>query len=197
MGSKRGCALLALLASVLICGLGLVKCDEEDTLLQGINTYRGSLNLTALTTNKNAECLAEEIANQFENQPCTNTTGSNTVPGTEPNFASYPDLLTKCHLNITNTREGVILPACVPNLDRNLLLSNYTQSQYSRYLNDSSFTGAGLGSEGNWMVVVLATSTPDGSFTPADGSGSNGASLVQSAGLVHWLLLLVWSFLMV
>ncbi|CAM8993271.1 unnamed protein product [Rhodiola kirilowii] len=196
MDFKLSFVSLALLAA-LICSLDLVKCDEEDTLIQGINTYRGSLNLTALTSNKNAECFAEEIAKQFENQLCTNTTGSNTVEGNEPNFTNYPNLLTKCHLNLTNTRDGAILPACVPNLDRTLLLSNYTQSQYSRYLNDSKYTGVGLGTEDNWMVVVLTTSTPGGSFTPATGDGFTGASFVSGVGLVQCVSLLVGSFFMV
>ena len=56
------------------------------------------------------------IANQFKKQPCTNTTGANTVPGTEPQFSNYPDLLSKCDLAISNTRDGNVMPACVPGL---------------------------------------------------------------------------------
>ena len=156
--------------------------------------------MTTLTKNDNAECLAEEIADQFKNQPCTNTTGSNTVPGTEPQFPNYPSLLTKCHLNISNTRDGAVMPACVPNLDPSLVLTNFTRTTYSDNLNDTKFTGAGIGSDGNWIVVVLTTSTPEGSFVTSktDGSDSNAANLTaKNTGLIyHLLFLLIGSLFM-
>ncbi|OMP09083.1 hypothetical protein COLO4_05828 [Corchorus olitorius] len=163
---------------------------EEDNLLKGINDYRASLNLTTLTKNDNAECLADELADQFKNQPCTNSTGANTVPGTEPQFANYPNLLAKCHLNVSNTRDGAVMPACVPNLVPNLVLSNFTESQYSLNLNDTKYTGVGIGSDGNWIVVVLTTSAPEGSFVPATNS-PNAASLVSKIGLIYHMLLLL------
>ncbi|KAJ6721800.1 hypothetical protein OIU85_024849 [Salix viminalis] len=173
--------------------------DEEDGLLQSINSYRTSLNLTVLTKNDNAECLAGEIADQFKNQPCTNSTGSNTVPGTETQFPNYPTLLAKCHLNVSNTRDGALLPACVPNLDPSLVLTNFTQTQYSGDLNDTKFTGAGIGSDGNWIVVVLTTSTPEGSFVTSeeDNSDSNAAKLTgKNIGMIYLLFLLMGSLFM-
>ncbi|KAI9195730.1 hypothetical protein LWI28_017522 [Acer negundo] len=178
----------------LLCFLWMnltVKCDtdEEDTLLQDINKYRASLNLTALTKNDNAECLADKIADQFKNKPCTNTTGANTVPGTEPQLADYPNLLAKCHLNISNTQDGIVMPACVPNLVPDLVLSNYTKSQYSNNLNGTKYTGAGIGSEGNWIVVILTTSTPEGSYvTDKSNNANNAASLLSKIGLGYNLL---------
>ncbi|KAL2244070.1 UNVERIFIED_CONTAM: putative GPI-anchored protein [Sesamum indicum] len=157
---------------------------DEDNLLQGINQYRSSLNLTALTKNDRAECLADEIAEQFKNQPCTNTTGSNTVPGTEPQYSDYPKLLAKCHLNVTTTRDGQIMPACVPNLDSGLVLSNFTKSQYSGYLNGTQYTGIGIGSEDNWIVVVLTTSTPEGNYSPGTNSDNGAASLTTISHIV-------------
>ncbi|KAG7026251.1 putative GPI-anchored protein, partial [Cucurbita argyrosperma subsp. argyrosperma] len=139
----------------------------DDDLHRGINSYRASLNLTALVENDNAECLAEKIADKFKNQPCTNTTGSNTISGTEPQFDDYPNLLAKCNLNISNTRDGTIMPACVPNRVPDLVLTNFTKSQYSGKLNDTKYTGIGIGTEDDWVVVVLTTSTADGSFVPA------------------------------
>ncbi|KAL8158173.1 hypothetical protein AgCh_002745 [Apium graveolens] len=158
---------LSLILFSLVCVHHTVNCDdndEEDKLLQGINSYRTSLNLPTLTNNDKAECLAEEVAEQFKNQPCTNTTGSNTVPGTEPNFSDFPNLLNKCKLNVTTTRDGVILPACVPNLAQDIVLSNYTRSQYSNSLNDTKYTGIGIGADDNWIVVILTTDTPTGNF---------------------------------
>lgn len=165
------------------------SADEEDSLLNSLNEYRATLNLTALVKNKNAECFAEEMADQFNDQKCTNTTGSNTVPGTEPTFENYPKLLSKCHLNISDTRDGMILPACVPNLAATQLLSNFTQSQYSQYLNDSKYTGIGFGNEEDWMVVVLTTGAPGGSFATY-----NAASLVSKTSLIYYLMYLMVIF---
>ena len=61
-----------------------------------------------------------------------------------------------------NTLDGKILPICVPKLDPTAVLSNYTNSQYAKYLNDSSYTGARIGSKDDWMVVVLSTNTLSG-----------------------------------
>ncbi|XP_062177253.1 uncharacterized GPI-anchored protein At3g06035-like [Alnus glutinosa] len=192
MASSPLCPLLLplLLSSILLLNRP-VKCDnEDDNLLRGINSYRASLNLAALSKNDDAECLAGEIADQFKGQPCTNTTGSNTVPGTEPQFAGYPNLLAKCHLNVSNTQDGVIMPACVPKLEPSLVLTNFTGSQYSGNLNDTKYVGAGIGSEDNWIVVVLTTNTSTGSFTP-----SNAASVVSRIGLIFHLLFLLMGYI--
>ncbi|CAN4113441.1 unnamed protein product [Withania somnifera] len=163
-----------------------VKCDkEEDNLLQGINSYRASLNLTILRENDKAKCLADEMADQFKDQPCTNTTGANTVPGTEPQFSGYPKLLSKCKLNVTTTRDGMIMPACVLNLVPDLILSNFTKSQYS-----TNFSGVGIGSDDNWIVVVLTTSNPEGSFTPDNSS----AHTVFQLGLISHASFFLWRF---
>ncbi|KAK6146093.1 hypothetical protein DH2020_019962 [Rehmannia glutinosa] len=178
-----------LLLSLLFHSILIIKCDdEEDNLVQGINQYRASLNLTALTKNDRAECLASEVADQFKNQPCTNSTGSNTVPGTEPQYSNFPGLLSKCHLNVTTTRDGQILPACVPSLDPSLVLSNFTMSQYSGFLNDTQFSGIGVGSEDNWIVVVLTTSTPDGNYAPGTNSDNGANSLTAIVGHIAFLM---------
>ncbi|KAL5657791.1 hypothetical protein ACJX0J_030954, partial [Zea mays] len=43
------------------------------TLLKGINSYRSSLKVPALSENKNTTCLAEQLARQFKGHECTNT----------------------------------------------------------------------------------------------------------------------------
>ncbi|WCJ23703.1 Glycoprotein membrane precursor GPI-anchored [Euphorbia peplus] len=151
------------------------------------------MNLTTLTKNDNAECFAEEVAEQFKNQPCTNSTGSFTVPGTEQPIPNYEDLLSKCHLNVTNTRDGTVLPACIPNLDQTLALGNFTETQYSGSLNDTKYTGVGIGSEGNWVVVVLTTNTPEGSYVTANAAGPRRTDL---ALVSHLLFLLMALFLL-
>ncbi|XP_021761099.1 uncharacterized GPI-anchored protein At3g06035-like [Chenopodium quinoa] len=163
--------LLFLFLAIVLINHQVRSDDEEDSLLQGINKYRTSLNLTAFTKNDNAECLAEQMADQFKDQPCTNSTGSNTVPGTENQFPNYPDFLAHCHLNISNTADGMIMPACVPNLDPTLVLWNFTKSQYSGNLNDTKYVGAGIASEGNWIVVVLTTNSSEGSFETYKAAG--------------------------
>ncbi|XP_008795128.1 uncharacterized GPI-anchored protein At5g19250-like isoform X1 [Phoenix dactylifera] len=153
--------------------LHFARCDDTSSeLLKGINSYRASLNLSALTGNQNAECLAEQLAKQFKGQQCSNTTGSNTVPGTEQQFPNYPDFLNHCHLNATVTQDAAVMPACIPGLTPDLVLSNFTKSQYSQNLNDSHFVGAGIADEDDWVVVVLSTNTPSGSFAPATGVAS-------------------------
>ncbi|KAL9248094.1 hypothetical protein vseg_021454 [Gypsophila vaccaria] len=140
--------------------------DEENNLLQGLNSYRTSLQLPALTKNKQAGCLADELAEELEDHPCVATTAANAIPAgaTGSNFINYPKLLKKCNIDPNTTTNGVILPVCVHKLVPTLVLTNYTRTGYARYINDSRFTGAGLGSEDDWMVVVLSTSTVGGSF---------------------------------
>ncbi|KAF8050778.1 hypothetical protein N665_1883s0008, partial [Sinapis alba] len=175
---------------------------EEDVLFTGINSYRTSQNLTILNKNDNAECLADEIAERFKNRPCTNVTGSATVPGTEPQFEDYPKILAKCHLNVSDTRDGSVMPACVPRLESSLVLTNFTKSQYSMSLNESKFTGMGIGKENDWIVVVLTTNTPGGTYSTDtndddhdddhDDDDSNGFTF--SIGLVNYLLVFILSF---
>ncbi|KAL0719872.1 hypothetical protein Bca4012_069196 [Brassica carinata] len=199
---------LLLFLSIIILFLNLPvlgDTDEEDVLFTGINSYRTSQNLTTLTKNENAECLADEIAEQFKNRPCTNDTGSATVPGTEPQFADYPKILTKCHLNVSDTRDGSIMPACVPRLESSLVLTNFTKSQYSMSLNDTKFTGIGIGKENDWIVVVLTTNTPGGSYSTDTNTKDDGdhddddhdddsSGFTFSIGLVNYLLVLIVSF---
>ncbi|KAM0954287.1 hypothetical protein DsansV1_C01g0009441 [Dioscorea sansibarensis] len=166
--------------------------DTSDQLLQGINSYRATQKLSSLTENENAACLAEQIAKQFKDQACSNTTGDNTVPGTEQQFPNFPDFLDQCHLNASVTRDGTIMPACVPGLEPNLLLSNFTKSQYSEYLNGTQFTGIGIADEGDWAVVVLSTNTPSGNYATASGNDSSSSVALHSS-----LLLLMLSFLII
>ncbi|XP_043724329.1 uncharacterized GPI-anchored protein At3g06035-like isoform X2 [Telopea speciosissima] len=184
-------SLVGLLLHAILLFSHSVRADgEEEQLLEGLNRYRTSLKLPALKENDNADCFADQLAEQYKSMPCTNTTGANTVPGTETQLSNYPDLLAKCQLNTTNTKDGMIMPACVPDLVPSLVLSNYTDSQYSGYLNDSKYTGAGIGSEGNWIVVVLNTDTPAGSFESI-------TSLAPKIGVIYPLLTLFLGFFLV
>ena len=151
---------------------------EDNQLLKGINSYRASLKVPALTENSNADCLAEQLAKKFKGQECTNTTGANTVPGTEPQFPDYPQFLDRCHLNASVTEDGQVMPACVPGLVADIVLTNYTKSQHNRFLNDTKYSGIGIANEGDWVVVVLSTSTDSGDYSPAP-PGSNWAPSVQ------------------
>ncbi|KAJ6397581.1 hypothetical protein OIU77_018569 [Salix suchowensis] len=88
-----------------------VHCDEEEDLLQGLNSYRHSLNLPALVKHTNAGCLADKIAGKLEDEPCTSARAASPVQ-----IDSYPDLLSKCGIDVNHTNEGVALPVCVPHL---------------------------------------------------------------------------------
>lgn len=152
-------------------------------MLQGINSYRSSLQLPTLNKNKKASCLADEIADKLEDQPCS---VSNSVQ-----LSGYPELLNKCGIDINHTTDGAVLPVCVPKLVPTLVLTNYTHSpQYAKFMNDSKFTGAGIGSEDDWMVVVLSTDSPAGTFAAANRllvSGVGFGSLLLTGMLVFVL----------
>jgi len=140
--------------------------DPANILLENINKFRQQMKLPVLTENANAACLAQQIAGQFKGQSCNNATGEDTVPGTEPQFPNYPQLLDNCHLNISNTRDGVVLPDCVPDSNPTIAYQNYTASTspYIQYVNDTKFVSAGVTLEDSWFVLILATNTTGGSF---------------------------------
>ena len=164
--------------------------DEEDDLFEGLNGYRSSSNLPNFTENSNAACLAEKIADKLDALSCENAFDYSSAPGNKPNFTDFDKLLDKCDINGNNTLDGVILPVCVPKLDPTAVLSNYTNSQYAKYLNDSSYTGAGIGSEENWMVVVLSTNTSTGSF-------SGASSLIANISMTNYLMALIFALLVI
>ncbi|KAM0994926.1 hypothetical protein EV2_010711 [Malus domestica] len=171
-------------AFVLLSPLVQSSDKDEDSLLQGINSYRTSLNLPALVKNGNAGCLADEIAEDMEDQPCSSpTNGANILATSQTPLANLPKHLGKCKIDANSASDGVILPVCVTKLVPTLVLTNYThQPQFAKYLNDTKFTGVGLGSEDDWMVVVLASNTPTGSLANA------ASSLVSAVGFGHFLV---------
>lgn len=60
------------------------------------------------------------------------------------------------------------------------MIKNYTHTQYAKYLNGSKYTGAGVGTEDDWVVVVLSTDTESGSFS--------GAPSLAAIGMVHYMM---------
>ncbi|KAG7649656.1 hypothetical protein AtNW77_Chr1g0054861 [Arabidopsis thaliana] len=162
----------------------VVSNQAEDNLLQGLNSYRTAQRVPPFAKNEKADCVADEIADKLEDQPCTNhTTASTVTPGSvPPRLTNYQDILSECKIDPNTTRDGLILPVCIPNRIPTLALTNYTQTDYARYLNDSRYVGAGVGSEKEWMVVVLTTSTPGGSFTAGVAAGK-ATSVRVMAGL--------------
>ncbi|KAJ9180218.1 hypothetical protein P3X46_008490 [Hevea brasiliensis] len=154
-----------------------VHCDDgEGDLLKCLNCHRAFLDLPAFVKNKEAECLASEVAKDLEEKKCEEASGSNPYQ-----LANHTDLLSKCGINVSHSRDGVVLPVCVPNLDSIEVFTNYTRTQFAKYINDSKFAEAGLGCKGNWMVAVLSTATSEGDF-----AGAN--SLVSMIGFGHCLI---------
>lgn len=76
------------------------------------------------------------------------------------------------------------MPICVPKLDQDDLFSNYTQnSHFTKYLNNSKYTIAGVGSEDDWMVLIISTNTTN------SGDFSSASSFLAGAWKGHWLLM--------
>ncbi|GMI85004.1 hypothetical protein like AT1G54860 [Hibiscus trionum] len=162
--------------------------DEEDNLLQGLNTFRKSVSLPEFVKNKNAHCLANKIAGDLDgdsNQPCTNPSSSRVSNGTK--LSDYPKAISKCNINSNTTSDVVVLPVCVPNLVPTLVLTNFTLTRYYRFVNDSRFAEIGLGSEDDWMVVVLSFNTTTGRLV----SLANGAYSYGKHGLSYYMLFLL------
>ena len=149
-----------------------------------------SLNLPNFTENNNAACLANNIASQLKNETCENAFHYSSTPGTKPNVTEYDKLMDGCDIKENHTVQGVILPVCVPKLDPFLVLFNYTTLQYAKYLKDSNYTETGIGSEDNWIVVVLSTNTLAGNL-------SDAASLIANVGMGNSLVALFLGFLVV
>ncbi|XP_042052649.1 uncharacterized GPI-anchored protein At3g06035-like [Salvia splendens] len=161
----------------------LSKCNEDDDLLNGIQQYRSTLNLTALATTREAECIADEVADTFQNQPCTNATNLNaTALSTIP---TYTTIMTKCGLNANASNASVnsqILPTCVPN-QQSLVISDFT-SRYVAYLNSTQFSAIGVGSEDDWLVVLLTNMTG----TAINSNGASGLALTAISPVVLSLI---------
>ncbi|XP_027349758.1 uncharacterized GPI-anchored protein At3g06035-like [Abrus precatorius] len=182
---KLGLIFLALLFAFLFVSIPVHCNDKEDSVFKGINSYRQTRNLAPLNRVTKATCLADEVADEIEDMPCENVNQFYPVPGIGGNLKirNLKKHIDKCDINISTTSDGVILPVCVAKLEPTIVLSNYTHSdQYAQFLNNSKYTGIGLGSEDDWMVLVLTTNTTTGSF-------SHATSLLPNVASVEVLLL--------
>lgn len=178
--------LYLLIASVFVFHLlpNPVLCDDdEEDLLHDINIYRKVLNLPPLEKSDKAFCLAERIADDLEDKKCDEFGGYYPVPGSNPKIPNFQKSVSKCKINTNTTKDGVIMPVCVHELDRDALFSNYTKSnRYTKYLNNSKYKIAGVGSENDWMVLIISTNTSSGDF-------SSATSLLAEAWKSHYLML--------
>ncbi|KAL2325496.1 hypothetical protein Fmac_024554 [Flemingia macrophylla] len=161
-----------------------VCADDEEDLLKYINIYRTTLNLPALEENGNADCLAEDIAEHLRKKKCQDFGDYYPAPGSNSKIPNFQKSVDKCKIDANTTKDGVIMPLCVPGLDSDDLFSNYTKSnRYTKYLNSSKYKIAGVGSEENWMVLILSTNSSSGSF-------SSATSLLAEAWKSHFLALI-------
>ncbi|XP_023516540.1 uncharacterized GPI-anchored protein At5g19250-like [Cucurbita pepo subsp. pepo] len=155
-----------------------VLCDVKDTeILNAINNYRQSKHLSNLTHNKNAACLASRFVYKLRDEPCSSPDDFHKEINSENTLADFLKLLKKCHIAYNSTVDGIMLPACVPHLDPKSVSSNYTKSRDVEYISSKNFTGAGVGTSDDWIVLVLSTNTSTGNF--ANGGSS---SLVVARG---------------
>ncbi|CAJ1976154.1 unnamed protein product [Sphenostylis stenocarpa] len=178
--------LYLLIASVFALHLlpGPVVCDDkEKDLLHDINIYRKVLNLPVLDENEEASCLAEEIAEDLADTHCEVFHDYYPTPGANPKIPNFQKNVEKCHININTTTEGVIMPLCVHKLDRDDLFSNFSRSnRFTKYLKQSKYKIAGVGSEHDWMVLIISTNSSSGDF-------SSASSLLRLPSNPHFLML--------
>ncbi|KAL4597060.1 hypothetical protein ACB092_12G208400 [Castanea dentata] len=181
---------LFFLVLYVVQGKASSDCDTtaEKYLLEDLNLYRMSLISPNFTENNNAACLANNIASQLKNKTCKNTFHYSFTPGTKPNVTEYDKLMDGCDIKENHTIQGVILPVFVPKLDPFLVLFNYNTPQYAKYLKDSNYTDTRIGSEDNWMVVVLSTNTLAGFFFGAASLIANHKRKVLFLP-IHYILL--------
>ncbi|CAK9328366.1 unnamed protein product [Citrullus colocynthis] len=157
-----------------------VLCDVKDEdILKAINKYRQSKNLSEFSYNKNAACLASRLVYKLRDEPCSSADNFNKEISSESKLADYPKLLKKCHVAYDSSVDGIILPACIPELEPVSVASNYTKSHDIEYINDRNYTGAGVGTFDNWVVLVLSTNTSTGNYA------SGGPSSLVVAGGGH------------
>ena len=157
------------------CKFLILFAGEEHKLLKNINSYRTLYwDKPLLIKNKKARCVAKNIAAKLD-QPCHENS-----PVDKVKLDMYPDELAYC-IGDNHTTDGVVLPVCAPkdDLAEVPLLHNYTRTRYAKYINDSTFTWIGIGSNDYWMVVVLSKNTS----TWSSSASANG--LVSKLGFGH------------
>lgn len=153
---------------------------KDENILNAINKYRHSKNLSEFIINTNAACLASKLALRLRDEVCSSPDDFNKELTSETKLSDFHNLLPKCHINYNSSVDGIVLPACVPDPDPDSVVRNFTSSHDRQYLDDGNFTGAGVGTYDDWVVVVLSTNTSSGNFTNGgfslamDGGGSIG-----------------------
>lgn len=167
-----------------MCVLWFLEKKQKD-LLHDINTYRKVLNLPIFKKSDKPSCLANKIANDLEDKHCEDYFHYYPLPGSNPKIPNFQKSVEKCKISINTTKDGVIMPVCVPKLDPDNLFSNYTKSnRYIKYLKNSKYVIAGVGSDSDneWMVLIISTNTTSGDF-------SSATSLLGEAMKGHWVLM--------
>ncbi|KAL1341556.1 hypothetical protein HN51_028077 [Arachis hypogaea] len=161
--------LLPVFALHLFTSQVLSGATEGQDLLDDINIYRKVFNLPELKELSKMSCLADEIADDLGGKDkCKELASYYPSPGSALKIPKFQENLKKCRIDYNTTTDGVIMPVRVPKLDEDALFSNYTKSNhFTKYLNDSNYTVAGVGSEHDWMVLILSTNSSSGNFSSA------------------------------
>lgn len=154
----------------------LLVTVKDDEILSALNKYRNSKKLPEFIYNNNAACLASKVVFQLRDEACSSADDFNKAVSSETKLTDFHKHLSKCHIAYNSTVDGVILPACVPRLEPKFVVANYTHSHDLEYLNDRNYTGAGVGTVDDWVIIVLSTNTSTGNFS------SGGYSLVVAGG---------------
>lgn len=161
-------------------------CAEKSEFLTYINEYRTSNSLPAFTSNSGAACVAQKVADDYKGTACSNSTGTGTVAGEEPQLGE--SVVSSCNLQIANVKDGSTLPTCVPSAKittttaPKVAADSITESQaYNVSVSDPKYVSAGVGrsSDSAWYVLVLATNSSGGNYINQDLDPS-GASMLSA-----------------
>ena len=176
--------LLPMIAFFSVLLIQVLSGDEtKANLLKGLNDFRGSKGLPRFLENKQADCLAEKLIESDELKLKKRTC----APGHHGSYIEdHKKVIENCNMDPKKVNRGVFLPVCVPKLDPDLLLGNYTKTTHQTLLEGPKFNAVGFASEDDWVVVVLGTQNDNGSLA------SRGVGLGYH--LIHCFLPLLLGF---
>ena len=168
-------------------------CTAATQVLQGINDYRLTSNLSSLASNPGAQCVAKKMLNIYQGTGCSNSTGLDTTPGQQPEDPNYMTYLSSCNVNVKSVVQGIVLPTCVSSTASSSVslavpyaVSNYTHDVASSGVNSSIYVSARIAStsDNKWFVLILATNASDGDYSQDSPTSTSASASLHSSLLL-------------